>query len=172
MRANLWWTGVLYICALMGVMGCLLSALGLALVAWVRTSRTAPGGRPHAGEVGRAKLLADDSTDDPFIHKSRTERRASLRRKGIPIEVVLRDARGRLNQGTGWVTDRSLGGLCLVVSKPVQVGACLQVRSVQAPGTVPWVGMEIMRCLEKNGRWVLGCRFLQQPAWNVLMLFG
>ena len=65
-----------------------------------------------------------------------------------------------------------MGGLCLVVEKPLEEGAVLKVRPRQAPQTAPWTAIEIRSCRADGGEWEVGCRFVKQPQWNDLLLFG
>src|SRR5262245_60160851 len=69
------------------------------------------------------------------------ERRATPRRRGHSVEVVLADEAGR--EVGGWVVDRSLGGLCLVVDEPVPEGAPRKVRPRAARESTPWVEVTV-----------------------------
>jgi hypothetical protein len=103
--------------------------------------------------------------------KSQPDRRAVPRRKGNCVEVFLTDD----SKGPpilGWVVDRSMGGLCLIVEKPLKEGSILNVRPRQAPQTAPWTAIEIRSCRPENVEWEVGCRFLKPPHWNDLLLFG
>lgn len=143
------------------LVGCLVSLLGFLLY-----SKTRP---PRRQRQAKQPLR---SVRDPFVQGGTSERRTSLRRKGTLVEVQLRDAAARTDLGNGWVTDRSMGGLCVTVEEEVEPGEILSVRAVKAPMAVPWVQLEVRSCRLKDGKWELGCRFVRQPTWNVLMLFG
>jgi hypothetical protein len=100
------------------------------------------------------------------------DRRSAPRRKeGNRIEVYLTDET-RAEPLYGWVIDRSLGGLCLNVEKPLNEGTILNVRPRKAPKTAPWIAVEIRSCRPDGSEWEVGCRFLKQPQWNDLLLFG
>jgi hypothetical protein len=109
---------------------------------------------------------------DPFVYGSAAERRAALRRAGNPIGILVSDAEVKLEPVRGWVMDRSTGGLCLAVSEPVEEGAVLSVRTVNAPRTVPWIQVEVRSCRPEDGAWELGCQFRKTPPWSLLLLFG
>lgn len=144
------------------LVGCLVSLVGFLIFTKTRGARPLP----PAGKPARAQRR------DPFVQGSTNERRTSLRRKGTLVEVQLRDASARADLGTGWVTDRSMGGLCVTVDGEVEPGAVFSVRTVKAPVSAPWVQLEVKSCRLKDGKWELGCQFIRQPTWNVLMLFG
>jgi hypothetical protein len=103
---------------------------------------------------------------------SRKERREWLRRVGELIQVDVADADGLAKPYAGKVVDRSRGGLCLAVGAPVEVGTRLRIRSSFYDETAPWVQVEVKRCWNAQGQWLLGCKFLQELPWSVLLLFG
>jgi hypothetical protein len=103
--------------------------------------------------------------------KSGPDRRAAPRRKGNRVEVFLTDDVKR-PPIHGWVVDRSIGGLCLMVEKALTEGQVLQVRPRQAPQTAPWTAIEIRSCRSDGSEWEVGCRFVKPPQWNDLLLFG
>jgi hypothetical protein len=109
---------------------------------------------------------------DPFIHGSAGERRASLRRGGNPVAVLISDAETKMAPFQGWVLDRSMGGLCLSVDQEVSQGTVLSVRAANAPANVAWVQVEVKNCRQEGDAWELGCQFLRTPTWGVLLLFG
>jgi hypothetical protein len=103
--------------------------------------------------------------------KPETDRRSAPRRKGNRVEVFLTEDLKRAPI-EGWVVDRSLGALCLVVEKQLVEGSIWQVRPRQAPQTAPWIAVEIRSCRADGGDWEVGCRFVKPPQWNDLLLFG
>jgi hypothetical protein len=106
------------------------------------------------------------------LQLSQSDRRSCPRRKGgNRIEVDLTDD-AKESQLLGWVIDRSMGGLCLYVEKPLSAGTILNVRPRNAPKTSPWIPIEIRSCRPDGNEWEVGCCFLKPPHWNDLMLFG
>jgi hypothetical protein len=127
--------------------------------------------------VGRPKSEAPPAAPpapppvDVFLHGSARERRSAPRRAGNTVEIALSRGAGQLPVH-GWVVNRSVGGLCLMVDEPVQEGASLQVRPRTASDATPWIPVEIRSCQPGNGSWEVHCRFLQTPQYNILLLFG
>jgi hypothetical protein len=111
-----------------------------------------------------------DLMNAPFAALS--ERRSSVRREGNLIAVLLSDARSRARPQQGWVLDRSTGGLRIASRTGLPEGAVLSVRTAEAPDTVPWLRIEVKSCVPVSDYYQLGCRFLETPPWNVLLLFG
>jgi hypothetical protein len=109
---------------------------------------------------------------DPFTHGSATEKRASFRRMGNPVKVLVSDEEARARPTEGWVMDRSVGGLCLSVPHEMSNNTILSVRTVSAPTEIPWVRVQVKRCRPLEGHWELGCEFVRTPTWSVLLLFG
>jgi hypothetical protein len=108
---------------------------------------------------------------DVFVHGNTSDRRLAPRRKGNSIEVVL--TRGPETLAiNGWVTNRSVGGLCLLLDAAVEEGEVLEVRPRTAPESIPWTKVDIRSCRPLNGDWEVGCRFVHSPPYNVLLLFG
>ncbi len=128
-------------------------------------SRHAAAAPPPPPEEGPTTLTTAK------MKKSEPDRRSAPRRKGNRVEVLLTDDPKR-SPVLGWVVDRSMGGLCLIVEKPLTEGAFLNVRPRQAPQTAPWTAIEIRSCRADDGAWEVGCRFIKPPQWNDLLLFG
>jgi hypothetical protein len=115
---------------------------------------------------------AEDPAYDPFERGSITERRAVARRKGMPVEVLISDAEVTREPTRGWVTDRSMGGLCLVLDEETPEGTVLSLKPQQGPPGTPWVRAEVRTCKKERSGYTIGCRFVRTPPWAVLLLFG
>jgi hypothetical protein len=109
---------------------------------------------------------------DPFVAGSQTEQRAAHRRGGHPISVQLTPQGHEGPVTRGWVVDRSMGGLLLMVDDAVPVGTVSTVRAIKASTTTPGVDIEIKSCRQMKDQWELGCRFVKTPPWSVLLSFG
>jgi hypothetical protein len=105
------------------------------------------------------------------LKKSEPDRRAAPRRKGNRVEVYVA-GESKASPMLGWVVDRSMGGLCLIVEKPLSEGEMLNVRPRTAPVTAAWIPIEIRSCRPEGDDWEIGCRFVKPPQWNDLLHFG
>jgi hypothetical protein len=133
-----------------------------ALMASVKDAPAAPalstGAPPAAGS-------------DPFLMVSASEKRSLARRGGLTVPVTLCRAAGSpLVEAS--VVDRSLQGLGIVIHRPFTRGTLLKVRPRHAPEKMPSVQVEVRNCRHKGKQWLLGCRFLEAPPANVLILLG
>jgi hypothetical protein len=146
------------------VIGALVASLAfLAGRRWI-TPRPPTVTRPIEEETNLETARLSKRKSDP-------DRRSAPRRKGNRVEVFLTDDLKR-SPIHGWVVDRSMGGLCLMVEKALTEGEVWQVRPRQAPQTAPWTAIEIRSCRADGGEWEVGCRFVKPPQWNDLLLFG
>jgi hypothetical protein len=121
--------------------------------------------RPKKNEVQPSGLF-----DITFQGVTR-ERRASPRRNGNTVEVEL--VRGLDEEPMrGWVVNRSIGGLCLLVDHPIPEGTVLRVRPTKASTATPWTDITVRACREEADNYQVGCQFHQTPNWSLLLLFG
>jgi PilZ domain len=139
-----------------------------ALLAFFVGRRLFAGQSPPLLPKGRA----GPPRPDPFEVGSRSEKRAAFRRKGSSVEVELLLEGQPGPPTTGWVQDRSAGGLGLSVECEFACGTVLKVRPRNAPATAPWVEIEVRSCKPEDAGWLLGCSFRETPPYSVLLLFG
>jgi hypothetical protein len=99
------------------------------------------------------------------------ERRASRRRWGNPTEVRIFSALwpGYVH---GLVINRSTGGLALLLDREVPADTAVKLRSVEAPGTVPGIKMQVRHCGKAGKNFLIGCEFSEDVPWNVRVWFG
>jgi hypothetical protein len=107
---------------------------------------------------------------DTFLQGVTRERRATPRRKGNAVEVLLTD--GNADPLRGWVEDRSMGGVCVLLEQPLAEGLAVKLRPGLAHEQAPWVPVIVKGCRPEGGRWEVRCQFVQVPSWNVLVMFG
>jgi hypothetical protein len=108
---------------------------------------------------------------DVFLHGSNSDRRTAPRRKGSSVEVLL--SRGPDQPLIhGWVVNRSVKGLGLMVEESIPEGTTMDVRPRSAPEMTPWITIEVRRCHPQGSQWQLGCAFVRIPQYNLLLLFG
>ncbi len=143
---------------------------------WFTTRNLNPFRRPRASAVQEAPPLRTvspkpvDAVVDPAT-PSQPERRQSPRRWSDPIEVFLRGETTTAEPARGWVKNRSAGGLCISVPRPVPEGTILEVRFTLAPEAIPWVRAQVKGCRSVTGRWVLHCQYLGVPSPEAVLLF-
>jgi hypothetical protein len=100
------------------------------------------------------------------------DKRASLRRAGKPVEILISLPGGKGGPAEGLVVDRSRDGLRILAPRAFPAETVLFLRTTQYPDVAEWVPVEVRRCCPAGDRWLLGCRFQSPQPWKVLLLFG
>lgn len=88
------------------------------------------------------------------------------------MKVLLSSPTFKTGTATGYVVDRSMGGLRIAMQMSLPIGGTLMVRTTNAPDTIPWVTVFIRSCRANGKLYELGCEFDKTPPWSVLLLFG
>jgi hypothetical protein len=118
-----------------------------------------------------ASEAALQAKTDPFEKGSFGERRVALRRSGSMVKVAVADEKLE-SLVPGWVVDRSMGGLGVLLERPLESGLVLHVRPWDGGDMAPWVQVTVRSCQPEEGRWKAGCQFVKTPPWSVMLLFG
>jgi hypothetical protein len=100
------------------------------------------------------------------------EKRREIRRAGGVVSVLLKDLGAAEEAAEAVVLDRSKGGLLLSLDRALPIGRVISLRAVNAPDDLPWVNLTVRRCRKKGEGWELGCQFVDELPWSVLLLFG
>jgi hypothetical protein len=136
---------------------------GLAIALFMLLGRRSSPIEPRTGSA----------REEPSQMQPGPSRRASPRRAGRHVDVLISDADRESPAHQGWVIDRSAGGLALGSLQPAEVGTLLSVRPLAAAEHDPWAEVEVRQCAElDHGSWRLGCKFVRTPPYSVMMLFG
>src|SRR6516165_5067524 len=83
------------------------------------------------------------------------ERRATPRRQGNVVSVTLTGLQGREHSLSGWVMNRSGGGLCLLVDEEVSPGTVLTVTPHLGLIAFEWIQVEVKSCRPERKSWLL-----------------
>ena len=125
-------------------------------------------GTPPAQKVQAVEAAAPKPVQDA----PQAERRASPRRAGNPISVLVERFELDAEALQGWVLNRSTGGLGILLEEPLEVGHLMQVRPSNAPPSTPWVQVRVVHCTPQRSSWCVGFAFTQKPSWGDLRQFG
>lgn len=137
----------------------------------LRGSRALTAGPPEAAPPNGAS----PNEADPFAIGSTSEQRKAFRRMGNPIEILYSLRECADTPRRGYVIDRSVGGLRLMLTHTVPAGMILTVRPADASPMVPWVDLEARSCAAsatQPGGYDIGCAFVKSPPYSILLLFG
>jgi hypothetical protein len=144
----------------------------LALVVGHRAVR-----RPDLEAAKAAPAPTTQTEPDPgagvaAAQRGHSEKRRAFRRKGKCTEVELSDQEAQEPPWRGWVLDRSIKGLRLMVDKDVEVGALYNVRVCGLNPTMPWMAVKALHSKPTGQGFEIGLEFVTPPTWNILLLFG
>lgn len=106
-----------------------------------------------------------------MVVRRSSERRASPRNQKL-LRVYVSDPADALDEFcTGWITDRSKGGICLSFRRsPAELGNILKVQLASSSADMPWVEVCVKSRREKANRVELGCEFVQKQRWEQILL--
>jgi hypothetical protein len=99
------------------------------------------------------------------------DRRAAPRRKGNPVEVQLDKGAGD-KLIIGYVLNRSVGGLCLLLDEPLPEKALAKIRPKGGSELTPWTDVTVQYCRQDGIQYEAGCQFHHTPNWSLLLQFG
>ncbi len=133
-----------------------------------RSASSAPAPPSASKPKARGKSTAKV---DVFVHGSVSERRVAPRRRGNSVEVLITE-HPEEPAVRGWVVDRSVGGLCVLVDQPLEKQVPMLVRPYNCPASTPWTTVDILNCRADHEGWKVHCHFPRTPDYNVLLLFG
>lgn len=133
-----------------------------------RKSSAEPAAKPADGA---------ESAPHPFLPSAAatSDKRGAARRQGNVIKLVCAVATAPDDHFNGYVVDRSVTGLRLLLPGAYPVGTILQVRPANNPPTTPWVQVEVRSCLQSTiqaDEFEVGCQFVRSPSYLTLSMFG
>jgi hypothetical protein len=129
------------------------------------------GGRATV-RAAPARAGLDKFLQNKYVRSVFRNMKTCLRRRCVPIAVVLSDDPEGAKLTYGWVLDRSLGGLCVSADARRTEGTSLFIRATNATETSPWAEVLVKGCRRDGRRWDLDCTFAEAPLHNLLFLFG
>jgi hypothetical protein len=114
----------------------------------------------------------EPASPSPEPNEPNPQDRREAPRTRRQVRVQLTDAHAKDPPVTAWVTDCSLGGLCLSVRQEATPGTILSVRPASAPPGMPWVQVQVKSQRSLEGNWELGCQFVRTPSYSVVLMFS
>ena len=111
-------------------------------------------------------------SDNGWEFENPAQKRKSARRVGNPIKIHVALEGHTANATSGYVLDRSMGGLGLSLDDGFEAGTKLVVRPAGVIEMTPWYEVEVVRCQQTGEGWQVSCRFIRTPPYSILLLFG
>jgi serine/threonine protein kinase len=140
---------------------------------WTEVSYRPGQGNPLEESAAPARAPAAESAARLGGMSSRPERRVAVRRAGSVVPVLLAaDPAAEAEPLHGWVLDRSITGLALLVDEPVAAGTEIMVRVDRPPVAGRWIPIRVVYCKPERASYRLGAEFLRKLTGEELRLFG
>lgn len=93
-------------------------------------------------------------------------------KKMNPLNALLSDSEAKATPRHALLLHRGRRGLDLLVDDPQRPDAVLSIRTVQAPGSIPWVRITVVACKPAGKNFLLNCEYVDRPPWNVVVWFN
>lgn len=136
---------------------------------WIRQEPDETEDDPSARILNRdAPARAPGTVAQP---KAR-DRRTAARRDGRPVPVQIMEEDEVTEIGVGHMMDRSHTGICFVTHFPIVSGKKVNIRPHQTGGKHAYLLVEVKHCHHVGAVWEVGCKFVKQPPWSLMMDLG
>lgn len=109
---------------------------------------------------------------NPYQALSTPKRRQTPRGRGVPSRILILDEKGPKEPFSGWVINRSIGGLCVSVVQPIEEGALLKVRPAKDNMDDVWYEVLVKYCRSTDTGWEMGCEFQGRGGSNTMLKFS
>ena len=86
--------------------------------------------------------------------------------------IMILDGKGPNEPFSGWVINRSIGGLCVSVVQPIAEGAVLKVRPAKDMMDDVWCEVLVKYCRATDTGWEMGCEFQGRGGSNTMLKFS
>jgi hypothetical protein len=116
--------------------------------------------------------VLEPETSDPFLTGSGSEKRTAHRRHGNPVDIMVVKTETKEPPFKAHVLDRSLGGLRVLSETRIDAEAKISVRPLNVSQFAPWVELIVKSSKETDIGYELGCQFVRQPTYAIILMFG
>ena len=120
----------------------------------------------------RRQPLAVTDTHIPYTALGSPKRRQTPRGRGAPSRILILDKNGPKEPYSGWVVNRSIGGLCVNLVQPVEEGSILSVRPANDPQDDVWYEVLVKYCRVTESGWEFGCVFQGHGGSHTMFNFS
>jgi hypothetical protein len=100
------------------------------------------------------------------------KRRQTPRGRGAPSRILILDKNGPKEPFSGWVINRSIGGLCVSLLQPLEEGSTLSVRPAKDPLDDVWYEVLVKYCRATDTGWEMGCEFQGRGGSQTMLKFS
>jgi hypothetical protein len=109
---------------------------------------------------------------NPYSTVISPKRRQTPRGRGAPSRILIFDKNGPKEPFSGYVINRSIGGLCVSLVQPLEEGSILSVRPAKDPRDDVWYEVLVKYCRATDTGWEMGCEFQGRAGSNTMLKFS
>ncbi len=120
----------------------------------------------------RRQPVAAPESLNPYSALSSPKRRQTPRGRGAPSRILILDKNGPKEPFSGWVINRSIGGLCVTLVQPLEEGSILSVRPAKDPLDDVWFDVLVKYCRATDTGWEMGCEFQGRGGSHTMLKFS
>jgi hypothetical protein len=124
--------------------------------------------------MGRRQPETPQTQDplNPYQSVATPKRRQTPRGRGAPTRILILDKNGPKEPFSGYVINRSIGGLCVSLVQPLEEGSVVSVRPAKEAFDDTWYEVEVKYCRATDTGWEMGCEFLSRASSNTMLKFS
>lgn len=109
---------------------------------------------------------------NPYVSLASPKRRQTPRGRGAPSRILILDKTKTAEPFSGWVINRSIGGLCVSLVQPIEEGAKLNVRPAKEIMDDVWYEVVVKYCRATDSGWEMGCEFQGRGGSQTMLKFS
>jgi hypothetical protein len=121
---------------------------------------------------GKAAAGPNDGQAAVYETQETPKRRQTPRGRGTPCRILVTDEAAKTDPYSAYVINRSMGGLCVSLLEPVEVGTTLKVRPTKDLLNDQWFPVLVKYCRQADAGWEMGCEFVGRTSTNMLLMFS
>ena len=129
------------------------------------------GGRWLLGRRQPQEVKSNDPMN-PYQAMSTPKRRQTPRGRGAPTRILILDKNGPAEPFSGYVINRSIGGLCVSLVQPLEEGSVVSVRPAKELIDDTWYEVVVKYCRATDTGWEMGCEFHGRASSNTMLKFS
>jgi hypothetical protein len=144
----------------------------IPVAGFICTGLVLVGGRWLLGRRHQHQPVAPKNEHNPYSAIASPKRRQTPRGRGVPSRILILDKNGPAEPFSGWVINRSIGGLCVTLIQPLEEGAILSVRPAKDALDDVWYEVLVKYCRATDTGWEMGCEFQGRGGSNTMLKFS
>ncbi len=118
------------------------------------------------------QTAASEDPMNPYQAMATPKRRQTPRGRGAPTRILILDKNRPDEPFSGYVLNRSIGGLCVSLIQPLEEGAIIRIRPAKELLDDTWYDVVVKYCRATDTGWEMGCEFQSRASSNTMLKFS